>query len=59
MKKENPPQRAKKAPAPPGRNGYKYRPQFGLIVPCRDEAHQEQLYNRLVKMGLSPRVVTV
>lgn len=35
----------------PGANGFKYKPRFGLTVPCRDEAHQQQ--------GLKPKVVCV
>lgn len=49
---------AAKAPRP-GENGYRYRQQYGLVVTCRDEAHQQQLYARLVKMGLAPKVVCV
>lgn len=43
----------------PGENGFKYRQQFGLVVTCQDEAHQQRLYGRLVKMGLAPKVVCV
>lgn len=47
-------------PAPrPGENGFKYRQQYGLVVVCRDEAHQQQLYARMVKQGIKPKVVCV
>lgn len=44
---------------PPGRNGYKYRPQYGLIIPCKDEAEQQRRYARLRKLGMAPKVVCV
>ena len=34
-----------------------YKEQYGVIVTCRDEAHQEQVYNRLVKEGFNCKVV--
>ncbi|VFR34576.1 hypothetical protein ANDA3_3730 [plant metagenome] len=43
----------------PGRNGFKYREQFGVIVKCRDEAHQRQVYDALKAAGHKLRVVTV
>ena len=43
----------------PGENGFKYKPQFGLVVPCKDEADQQRQYARLVKLGLQPKVVCV
>jgi len=49
----------KKPPTAPGRNGYKYRPQYGLIVPCKDEAEQQRRYARLHKLGMTPKVVCV
>lgn len=42
-----------------GENGFKYRQQFGLVVTCTDEAHQQRLHARLTKMGLAPKVVCV
>lgn len=50
---------AKKAGLRPGENGFKYRPQYGLVVVCKDEAHQQRLYARLTKQGLAPKVVCV
>lgn len=44
---------------PPARNGYKYRPQYGLIVQCRDEADQRRVFDRLTKQGYAPKVVCV
>ena len=43
----------------PGPNGFKYRPQYGLILVCEDEAKQQRLYARLRKLGLTPKVVCV
>ena len=42
-----------------GENGFKYKPQFGLVVPCKDEAEQQLRYTRLVKLGMTPKVVCV
>ena len=55
-----PPAKAQRSrPAPPGRNGFKYRPQFGLVILCRDEPHQAELHRRLSKDGHRMRVVSV
>lgn len=43
----------------PGENGFKYKPQYGLVVPCKDEAEQRRRYARLVRLGLPPKVVCV
>ena len=50
-----PPQTARRQ----GENGFKYKPQFGLVVPCKDEAEQQRRYKRLVKLGMAPKVVCV
>ena len=42
-----------------GENGFKYKPQFGLVVPCKDEAEQQRRYKSLVKLGMAPKVVCV
>jgi len=44
---------------PPGRNGFKYRPQWAVIVVCDDEDHQRTTYETLQAMGLRLRVVAV
>ncbi len=44
---------------PPARNGYKYKPQFGIIVMCRDEAEQKRRYEQLSTKGWGLKVVTV
>lgn len=50
----------KTAPAcRPGENGFKYKPQYGLVVPCTNEAEQQRRYARLLKMGMKPKVVCV
>ncbi|MGO1000822.1 hypothetical protein [Lysobacter sp. CA196] len=43
----------------PGANGFRYRPKYGVIVVCRDEAHQQRLYAELKAQGLKLRVVCV
>ncbi len=51
--------RASKAIQRPGENGFNHRQRYGLVIECRDEAHQQTLYADLVKRGLSPKVVCV
>lgn len=41
------------------KTAFKYKPQFGLVVPCKDEAEQQRRYKRLVKLGMAPKVVCV
>lgn len=38
---------------------YTYRPQFGLVVMCKDEADQIALFQKLKAQGLTLKVVTV
>lgn len=47
------------APPSPGRNGFKYRPRWALVIPCRDERHQAELYQRFKGEGFVPKVVVV
>ena len=42
-----------------GKNGFKYRQQYGVIVMCSDEQHQKQIFEWLKGMGNKVRVVTV
>lgn len=49
--------KAKKAP--PGLNGFKYKPGFGLVIRCADEADQRKHYEKLTKQGYKVRVVCV
>lgn len=42
-----------------GENGFKYKPKFGLVVQCKDEAEQQRRYARLSKLGMKPKVVCV
>ncbi|MCT4685405.1 MAG: hypothetical protein N4A39_16915 [Roseicyclus sp.] len=46
---------------PPGSPGRpprpRYKQQFGVIVIARDEDHQRRVYERLVKQGLTCKVV--
>jgi hypothetical protein len=43
----------------PGKNGFRYKQQYGLVIICRDAAHQERLYNTLRNKGYQVKVVTV
>lgn len=38
---------------------FNYRPKYGLIVTCKDEADQRRKYEQLKKRGLKVRVVAV
>jgi hypothetical protein len=50
---------ATKPKNPPGKNGFNYREQFGIVVVCRDEKHQRQVFKDLGKQGYKLKVVTV
>lgn len=51
-------ERAKRAA--PGRNGYRYRQQFGIVVIVENERDQARAYARLQRLGFRKlRVVTV
>lgn len=43
----------------PGRNGFKYKARFGLIIECKDEAEQTRLFERLKAQGYKLKVVAV
>jgi len=46
--------------ASPGRNGYRYRQQFGIVVIVDNEREQARAYARLQRLGYRHlRVVTV
>lgn len=53
------PMKAKLDPKAPGKNGYVYKQQYGVVVICTDEKHQAQVYARLGKLGLKLKVVAV
>lgn len=36
-----------------------YKEQFGVIVMCENEGHQQEIYEHLKKEGLKLKVVTV
>lgn len=42
-----------------GKNGFKYKPQHGIVVICDNESQQRQLYEMLKQQGLKLKVVTV
>ncbi len=43
----------------PGENGFKYKPQFGLVIKVESEQEQQRLFHRLSQLGLQPKVVCV
>lgn len=62
MEKKSKTGRAERAAAKttPGRNGFKYRQQFGIVVICDNEQAQERAYRKLQRAGFQRlRVVTV
>jgi hypothetical protein len=40
-------------------SGFKYRSQYGVVVICEDEKHQQKIYAQLAKLGLKLKVVCV
>ncbi len=38
---------------------FKYKPRWGVIVLCRDEAHHKEVFNDLKKAGHKVRPVSV
>ena len=45
--------------AAPAKNGYQYREQFGIVVVCKDELHQQEVFKTLKQQGLKLKVVKV
>jgi hypothetical protein len=43
----------------PGRNGFTYKPQYGVIIVCPDEGGQQMAFLRLKALGYKVRVVCV
>lgn len=43
----------------PGKNGFIYQRQFGIVVHCRDEKHQKAVFTALASKGYKLKVVTV
>ncbi|MEP4136729.1 MAG: hypothetical protein ABJL71_19020 [Cyclobacteriaceae bacterium] len=41
------------------KKSYTYKPQFGVIVHCKDERHQEKVFDKLQKEGFKLKVVAV
>lgn len=42
-----------------GRNGFQYKQQYGVVVLCESERHQQQVYTALKEQGLKLKVVSV
>ena len=51
--------RSLRGSALPNAPAFKYRPQFGIVVMCCDEARQRLIYNWLNERGLDLKVVCV
>ena len=43
----------------PGANGFKYKPQWGVIVICEGEERQRQIYESLRLLGLREKLKVV
>lgn len=54
---------SKKLPQPPagapGRNAFRYKEQFGVVVICHDEAEHKQVFERLAAQGYKLKAVRV
>jgi hypothetical protein len=44
---------------PLGKNGFVYKPKYGVIIICADEDEQKTIYERLLAEGFKLRVVVV
>ena len=42
-----------------GRNGFQYKQQYGVVVLCESERHQQQVYAALKEQDLKLKVVSV
>jgi hypothetical protein len=40
-------------------SNFSYRQQYGVIVICKDEKEQQEVYEMLQKLGLTLKVVTL
>lgn len=43
----------------PAKNGFNYKPKFGLIIQCDDEPHQQTVFEHLKSLGYKAKVVVV
>lgn len=46
-------------PKAPAKNGFNYKPKFGLIIQCDDELHQQTVFEHLKSLGYKAKVVVV
>lgn len=46
-------------PKAPAKNGYTYKPKFGLIIQCESETHQQTVFEQLKQLGYKVKVVVV
>jgi len=50
---------AKSKTKPLGKNGFKYKPKFGVVIICEDEPSQVDAHRRVKELGLKTKVVTI
>jgi hypothetical protein len=43
----------------PGKNSYQYKPQWGVLVHCNDEQHQQEIYKKAKEQGLKCKVLAL
>ncbi|MCG6817241.1 hypothetical protein JHQ53_09095, partial [Moraxella catarrhalis] len=43
----------------PAKNGFNYKPKFGLVIQGDDEAHQQTVFEQLKQLGYKAKVVVV
>lgn len=43
----------------PGKNGYKYKPRFGVMIICSDEHQQRSVYEAVKHQGHKVKVVSI
>lgn len=41
------------------KNGFNYKPKFGLIIQCNDEKQQQTVFEHLKSLGYKAKVVVV
>ncbi|ENX20179.1 hypothetical protein F892_03102 [Acinetobacter vivianii] len=46
-------------PKAPAKNGYKYKPQWGVLIHCKDEKHQQAIYEKNKSKGLKCKVLSL
>lgn len=52
-------QKSKIDPKAPAANGFKYKPQWAIVLHCTDEQHQKQTFEQMQAQGFKVKVLTV